>query len=229
MVGFDGQKLFKPRIVESRWSSLTERPAEAELYNQLTDYVSKTYKAAEKLSAQERVNIQFAMTILQRRMASSLTALVISLTRRRELVQAGALGGSPVSTLDEDAPETERWEAEKVVIGVTPAKTKEGRAKEVRRLNELINLAVDVRADGPELKLRKLKQVMDEVGIKPDGNEKLLVFTEFKDTLDFLRGEFEKWGFRVTQIDGSMPQRSASSRSGVRAPSTGHGRHRGGW
>ena len=63
-----------------------------------------------------------------------------------------------------------------------------------------------MQAEGPELKLRKLKQIMEEVGIKPDGNEKLLVFTEFKDTLDFLRAEFEKRGFRVTQIDGSMPQ-----------------------
>lgn len=206
MIGFDGQKLFKPRIVESRWSSLTERPVEAELYNQLTDYVSKTYKAAEKLSAQERVNVEFAMTILQRRMASSLAALVISLKRRRDLVLAGITESNLATSLDEDAPEAERWEAEKAALGVTPAKTKEGRAKEAKRLDELINLAAEVQTEGPELKLRKLKQIMEEVGILPDGKEKLLVFTEFKDTLDFLRAEFEKRGFHVTQIDGSMPQ-----------------------
>lgn len=206
MVGFDGQKLFKPRIVESRWSSITERPLEAELYNQLTDYVSKTYKAAEKLSAQERVNVEFAMTILQRRMASSLAALIISLKRRRELVLAGAAEGSPIGSPEEDAPEAERWEAEKAALGVTPAKTKEARAKEAKRLAELINLALEVQAEGPELKLRKLKQIMEATGILPDGKEKLLVFTEFKDTLDFLRAEFLKQGFRVTQIDGSMPQ-----------------------
>jgi len=206
MVGFDGQKLFKPRIIESRWSRVTERPLEAELYNQLTDYVSKTYKAAEKLSAQERVNVEFAMAILQRRMASSLAALIISLKRRRELVLAGAVEGGPIGALDEDAPEAERWEAEKAALGVTPAKTKEARAKEARRLGELISLALAVQAEGPELKLRKLRQIMEETGILPDGKEKLLVFTEFKDTLDFLRAEFVKQGFRVTQIDGSMPQ-----------------------
>lgn len=206
MVGFDGQKLFKPRIVESRWSSITERPLEAGLYNQLTDYVSRTYKAAEKLSAQERVNVEFAMTILQRRMASSLAALIISLKRRRELVLAGMIAGSPLAAVDEDAPEAERWEVEKAALGVTPAKTKEARAKEANRLAELISLASEVQAEGTELKLRKLKQIMEETGIRPDGKEKLLVFTEFKDTLDFLRAEFVQQGFRVTQIDGSMPQ-----------------------
>ena len=134
------------------------------------------------------------MTILQRRMASSLASLVISLNRRRELVLAGTVGGGPVSLPDADAPEAERWEAEKAALGVTPAKTKEGRAKEAKRLEELIHLAAEVQTEGPELKLRKLRQIMEEVGIIPDGEEKLLVFTEFKDTLDFLRAEFAEAG-----------------------------------
>ena len=61
-----------------------------------------------------------------------------------------------------------------------------------------------VRQSGVETKVHKLISILDEIGIAPGNGEKLLVFTEFKDTLDFLRGQFEAWGYQVTEIHGDM-------------------------
>ena len=54
--------------------------------------------------------------------------------------------------------------------------------------------------------MEELRKLIDEIGITPTNGEKLLVFTEFKDTLDFLRTLFAGWGYTITQIDGSMAQ-----------------------
>jgi SNF2 family DNA or RNA helicase len=83
MVDFEGNPLFKPRDVQTRWHVIAENPPEMALYAALTDYVSKTYCAAERIGGTVKVNTEFAMVILQRRMASSFVALKESLLRRR--------------------------------------------------------------------------------------------------------------------------------------------------
>ena len=65
-----------------------------------------------------------------------------------------------------------------------------------------------------ESKLNKLRQVLNEQRIFSDPRMKLLVFTEHKDTLDYLAGDgrdgrplgkLREWGLSVTQIHGGMP------------------------
>ncbi len=56
MVDFDGNQLFKPREVETRVHSIGKNPPEMELYTALTEYVNKTYRAAEKAGGQVKVN-----------------------------------------------------------------------------------------------------------------------------------------------------------------------------
>ena len=75
MVDLDGNDLFKPRQVETRWHAIGDNAPEMALYTALTDYVSKTYRAAERIGGQVKVNTELAMVILQRRMASSFAAL----------------------------------------------------------------------------------------------------------------------------------------------------------
>jgi urease gamma subunit len=53
-------------------------------------------------------------------------------------------------------------------------------------------------------KLAKLRQVLVEQNLFEDPRTKLLIFTEFKETLDYLVTTLRKWGFRVTQIHGGM-------------------------
>jgi len=207
MVGFHGEPLFKPRVVETRWHTIGDNPAEMALYTDLTDYVNKTYRAAEKIGGLVRVNVQFAMTILQRRMASSLAALERSLIRRRDaLVKAETATVSQSALLyDEDAPEYDRWQIEAAKETASPARTLEQQVKEIAELDRLLKHVDAVRATGHETKVAKLEETLREAGVEPGNEEKVLVFTEFKDTLDFVRGLFQEWGYAVTQIDGFMP------------------------
>jgi len=212
MVDFEGAPLFKPRDVQTRWHMIAENPPEMTLYTALTDYVSKTYRAAERIGGTVKVNTEFAMVILQRRMASSFVALKESLLRRREnLLQVAKGVSSEIEWEDlEEQPEAKRWEQEREAELATPARTAQEREKEIEQVNDLLDKLDAVRQSGIETKVEALRGILDEIGIAP-GNadeasgEKLLVFTEFKDTLDFLRTLFEDWGYSVTQIDGSMP------------------------
>jgi superfamily II DNA or RNA helicase len=206
MVDFDGNDLFKPRQVETRWHAIGANPPEMALYTALTDYVSKTYRAAERIGGQVKVNTEFAMVILQRRMASSFAALRESLHRRREGLMLAIESLEPGMDWGEleEQPEGERWTRERQAELATPAKTAQEREKEIAQVDELLEKLEAVGQSGIETKMEALRQILGETGVSPGNGEKLLVFTEFKDTLDFLRGLFEGWGFSVTQIDGSM-------------------------
>jgi superfamily II DNA or RNA helicase len=206
MVDFEGQPLFKPRVVETALHRIAENAPEMDLYTALTDYVDQTYRAAERIGGQVKVNTQFAMVILQRRMASSFVALEKSLHRRREgLLQEDVIPGEEIVWEEvEEQPEAKRWEQERRAELASPAKTRREREKEIAKIEELLEKLDAVRQSGVETKVDALRKILSDIGITPGDDEKLLVFTEFKDTLDFLRDLFESWDYRVTQIDGSM-------------------------
>jgi hypothetical protein len=141
-------------------------------------------------------------------MASSFAALAKSLHRRREsLLEADMIPDEEVVWAEaEEKPEAERWEQERQAELTSPAKTQREREKEITEIDGLLKKLEAVKESGIETKVEKLRSILrNEVGIVPGNGEKLLVFTEFKDTLDFLRDLFESWGYPVTQIDGSMP------------------------
>ena len=207
MVDFDGNPLFKPRLVETRWHTIADNPPELALYTALTEYVNKVYRAAERIGGRVKVNTEFAMVILQRRMASSFASLEKSLRRRRDgLLQGVDLTPDEFDWRDlEEQPEASRWRQEAQAELSSPARTQKERDKEIAQLDNLLYKLDAVRQSGLETKVEKLREILTEMGVAPGNDEKLLVFTEFKDTLDFLRGLFEGWGYVVTQIDGSMP------------------------
>src|SRR6266516_4649103 len=126
LLKFDGTPLFPERIAETVPYKLSD--AEARLYKEVTDYVREEFNRAEALQNDKRAGtVGFALTILQRRLASSPEAIYQSLRRRRErlekrlreleLLQRGAAArvmATAVPTLDdedvedlEEAPEHE--------------------------------------------------------------------------------------------------------------------------
>lgn len=209
MVDFDGRPLFKKREVKTRMHTIADNPPEMELYRALTHYIDKTYRAAERIGGVTRVNTEFAMVILQRRMASSFAALEQSLHNRKN----GLLFKTTTESVPElkwaeleDETENRRWQKELQAESVSPAQTKVERDKEAAELDALLALLAAVRQTGRETKVEKLQEIMAGMGISVESGEKLLVFTEAKDTLVFLRRLFEGWGYVVTQIDGGMAQ-----------------------
>src|SRR2546428_369545 len=84
---FDGTPLFPERIAHTVPYRLSN--AEAQLYKAVTDYVREEFNRAEALQNDKRAGtVGFALTILQRRLASSPEAIYQSLRRRRERMES---------------------------------------------------------------------------------------------------------------------------------------------
>ncbi len=181
LLKFDGTPLFPERIAYTVNYDLSD--AEADLYKQVTDYVREEFNRAEALENEGRKGtVGFALTILQRRLASSPEAIYQSLRRRRErlekrlreeqLLKRGAearLGpdaGLPVYTLDDleeldDAPDAEIEEAEeKVVDQASAARTIAELQVEIGMLGRLEALADKVRRSGTDKKWEELSKLL---------------------------------------------------------------------
>ncbi len=186
---------------------------EWDFYDALTRYVEdQSIKAAADDSARGRA-LGFTMAMLQRRFASSLYAVRRSLERMKEkreriLADPEAYRQEQINRKlpedFEDLPEEEQQEIisqlEDVVASVDPAALRE----EILQLGKLIEQAKELEKREIESKLVKLKEVLTDQGIFKDPKMKLLIFTEHKDTLDFLVAKLRDWKLEVTQIHGGM-------------------------
>jgi len=205
---FDGTPLFPPRKVITVKYRLSDD--EKRLYNAVTEYVEKYYNKAMEQPERKR-NAAFALLILQRRLASSVRAIRRSLERRRdrleELYKQGVILRD-VGYIDEealeDSPEIERWKKEDELLEkLTSVDTLEELKEEIEKLNELVKLAKEVEKKEIETKLVELKKVIEEERLRKNG-EKLLIFTESRDTLEYLVEKIRSWGFSVTYIHGAL-------------------------
>jgi SNF2 family DNA or RNA helicase len=202
---FENAPIFPPRQVETVKFYLSQD--EKSLYNAVTEYVEKHFnKALEK----EKRNVAFALTILQRRLASSVRAVRKSLERRYErlndLYEKGQFIQETGYEEDylEDLEEQERWRKEEELLEkLTSAETLEELKEELNRLKELVALAKEVEKKEIETKLTELKKVIDAEKLQQT-NTKLLIFTEARDTLDYLVDKLKKWGYSVAFIHGGM-------------------------
>lgn len=204
--------LFTKRKVETIGFAIDDE--EWELYDALTRYVEdQSIKAAADNSARGRA-VGFTMAMLQRRFASSTRAARRSLERMRDKRQR--ILNNPAAYRQQqidarvpddfdDLPEEEQQEImaalEDAVVSVDPIALKD----EIGQLNKLVEQALELERREVESKLRKLREVLTQQGIFDDPKMKLLIFTEHKDTLDYLVEKMrDEWRLCVTQIHGGM-------------------------
>jgi superfamily II DNA or RNA helicase len=203
---FENCPIFPPRKVETIKYYLSSD--EKNLYNAVTEYVEKHFnKALEK----EKRNVTFALTILQRRLASSVRAVRKSLDRRysrlKELYNSKGQIFQETGYDEEyleDLEEKERWKKEEELLEkLTSAETLEELKEEIDKLEELVAIAKDVEKKEIETKLTELKKVIDIEKLQ-ETDTKLLIFTEARDTLEYLVEKLQKWGYSVSYIHGGM-------------------------
>ena len=216
LVRFDGTPLFperRPYVVAYDLS-----PAEAALYEQVTEYVRNEMDRAKRLEQEgekkKGLVVGFALTVLQRRLASSPAAIHESLKRRRdrlrsklteaEQLKAGrdarladpdldAISLADIEEeLDDDeeatAEETEQLEEQTVDVA-TAARTIEELRLEIESLDRLEALAARVRASGTDTKWVELSGILQdnpEMFDATGSRRKIVIFTEHKDTLEYL-------------------------------------------
>jgi superfamily II DNA or RNA helicase len=208
LLKFDGRPLFPERrayAVDYQLSDL-----EIQLYHAVTEYVREEFNRADQLeNGGRRGTVGFALTILQRRLASSPEAIYQSLRRRRKrledrLREEKALkrgadlvvdGGLPLLTEDdlddlEDAPDAEIEVLEATVIdSATAARTIAELELEIDTLHTLERMASHVRHSGTDRKweeLSGLMQTSEQMFSDDEGRNKLVIFTEHRDTLNYL-------------------------------------------
>ena len=203
---FEGRPLFPPRHVATKTYRLSDD--EKRLYNAVTEYVEKSYNKA--LAAEKR-NVAFALLILQRRLASSLRAVRRSLERRKERLEELLKLGKWLAergTVDEeeleDDPEAERLKREEELVErLTAAETREELQAEINTLAELTRLAREAEQHELETKLTELRKVMEDEQLQQT-REKLLIFTESRETLEYLTEKLRGWGYSVVTLHGGM-------------------------
>jgi len=204
MQKFDGSPCFPPRHVQTLPYELSTD--ELALYDAVTEYVQTNFQRAVKA---ENRTVGLALTVLQRRLASSQAAIRNSLERRRkrlkDLRKLGKLKqeyGELPEDLD-DLTEAERWKFEDdLVERLTMAENMAELEAEIEELDRLVQLARHTERNVTETKFEELRGVVSKHISGRD--ERLLVFTEHKDTLDFLVGKLTNLGFHCCVIHGGM-------------------------
>jgi superfamily II DNA or RNA helicase len=188
---------------------------EFDLYRDVTRFVKEQSARAAARGDDPRARaVGFLMSLYQRRLASSTYAMRRSLESRarrlaEELKRARELATrTPPEIPDpedlEEMEENERHQLERLLEAVTLAGSADLVQQEVSELQALARRARHVEESSAEAKLAKLKQLLHDQGFFNDPDKRLLIFTEFKDTLDYLVERLTSWGFRVGYIHGEM-------------------------
>lgn len=227
MVRLDGQPIYSKRQCDTLGYALSQgEVSEQRLYDETTEYLRYVYNKAKLLNQSAA---QLAMSVFQRRLASSTYALLCSFERRIEKlekiiddIQAGRLTieqllilqlsikedadvfenkGADEESTDEDAEENEAGE-DKLLQGVV-AESLAVLLAEKEQVVGLRNLAQHVYDNGGESKFEKLREVITDNNY---AHEKLIIFTEHRDTLNFLVRRLSGLGYagQIAQIHGGM-------------------------
>ncbi|MGE5599038.1 MAG: helicase-related protein [Bacteroidota bacterium] len=227
MVNPDGKPLYPPRRSDTFMYSLSRGEiSEQKLYDETADYLRFVYNKAKMLN---REAARLAMSVFQRRLASSTYALLRSLERRLEKldkiiadIQDGKLTMEQLlamqrrikqsddvfmeKTADEENIEAgyeENETGEDKLLGGIIAASLADLLAEKEQVRILLDLAKKVLESGHESKFEKLREILDDERF---AGEKLIVFTEHRDTLNFLVQKLNGLGYtgQIAQIHGGM-------------------------
>lgn len=192
-----GERLFKDRVthlVSLQWDE--RHSLQQELYEQVSEYVAKTYNKALR-NKKKNMCLIFLLIIMQRMVTSSTAAIQESLKRRLDVLvnQQTKAGNLTLEELDEINIEDNVEDALEA-ISVNPS-------EEIEELQRIIATARQAMFQYPDVKVEKLVELIDSLRSE-DSNQKIIVFTEFVETVKYVKEHLEKHGYSVTTLDGSM-------------------------
>ncbi|HAO20245.1 MAG TPA: hypothetical protein DCQ37_07005 [Desulfobacteraceae bacterium] len=218
MMNWDSTPLYVERETKTPGYELT--PEELQLYTAVTNYVQRLRKVAKE---KRNKNVELMLMVMQRRLASSIYAITQTLNNRAKRLEqvlilirkAKADEAKPdFNEDDEELPKTidnydERNDDEgdklfdrkisRFVLSLDP----EDILKELEEVRQLIDIANSLEGH-EEQKFIELSKVLDETDILRNEDGRLLIFTEHRDTLDYLRRKLENKGITVSVIHGKM-------------------------
>lgn len=207
------EKIFTKRI--PRTVAFNIDGAEFELYKAVTRFVKRQSHLAAARGDDSRARaVGFLMALYQRRLASSTQAMRRSLENRARRLDEGLANAQellrqpapdvPDQVELEEMDEADRERLERRLEAISLSQSAEQIRDEIHELKDLAKEAKGVEESGTEAKLSNLKSLLQDQGFFDDPGQRLLIFTEFKDTLDYLVERLKTWGFNVGSIHGSM-------------------------
>lgn len=172
------------RHVEDRFVTLT--PREREVYEAVEDYISTTYN---KATMEKRQAIGFIMTVYRRRLASSFAALTRTLENRLGAVSDRhvALGLPDQMRVEEDVLEDD---TSTDVMDADEAMELEQQALVLEEQDDIAILLEMTKGLPMDSKAMVLLEEIER--LRTAGYAQVMVFTQYTDTLDFLRAEVVK-------------------------------------
>lgn len=213
-----GRRLFPDRHAHTVTFHLNQH--EYDLYKAVTAYINQFLP--HQGSGRRRASVALARTVLQRRLASSTMAIFESVRRRlerqedllRELEQLTPAQRSRrlaqlqgrMTDAEQDEDDLDDSDRDRIADQFTAAVELDQLKSEIAALHELLAQARRVRDNAADSKLAALKECLERAEFRElsDGRGKLLIFTEHRDTLNYLCEWLEQWGYTTCSIYGAM-------------------------
>jgi hypothetical protein len=199
----DGERIFPNREVGTVPVEMTHE--ERQFYRAVTDYVKHVYNRSERLNEPA---VGFAMALMQKRLVSSIGAIKATLSRRlatlvdRQSTATSLSEEAAAYLAGEDLDEQDQQTAEAELAGLTITESDAQLEEEIETLRDLVSLAEGIPVDSKAQKVRRyIQQLLEE-----QPNEKVLLFTEYRDTLDYILElvKDEPWADEILVIHGGV-------------------------
>src|SRR5208282_2614791 len=213
----DGQRLFPDRHAHTVTFRLNHE--EFDLYKAVTAYINEFLPQA---SGRKKQSVALARTVLQRRLASSTQAIAESIRRRFEkqeelLDELESLSPSQrakrlaqiqgrITDAEQDEDDLDDTERDLLTDEFTTAVELDQLRAEIAALRDLYAQARRVRDHATDSKLTALRDCLAKAEFSElkDGRGRLLIFTEHRDTLNYLLDHLTRWGYTTCEIHGGM-------------------------
>ena len=193
----NGNKLFKNRITNLVVLNWDERHTlQQELYELVTSYVSKTYNKALR-NRRKNMCLIFLLVIMQRMVTSSTAAVRKSLEQRLSVLKNQATRYS--SLTEDDLGDLNIEDNIEEALEAISLDTDD----EIAELEKIIAVAKQAEFQYTDVKVEKLINTIDAI-LSEDPNQKIIVFTEFVATQEYLKRLLTAREYRVTTLNGSM-------------------------
>ena len=206
----DGERIFPDREVNTVPIQMSSD--ESAFYEAVTEYVQTVYNRSETLNEPA---VGFAMALMQKRLVSSVGAIKATLSRRladltdREST-ATDLSADARAYLDgEDLSEADQIAVEEELAGLTVTESDAELETEIETLRDLIGMAESIPVDSKAQTVREYIQRL----LEGNPNEKVLLFTEYRDTLEYLLElvDTEPWADEILTIHGDVDREQRSA------------------
>lgn len=193
----NGNRLFKNRITHLVLMNWDERHSmQRELYQLVTKYVSKTYNKALR-NRKKNMCLIFLLIIMQRMGTSSTAAIRQSLECRLMVLHDQA---TKLSSLSEaDLAELDIEDGIEDALAAISLDTEE----EIAELEHIVSVAKQAEYQYSDVKVEKLLDTLDGI-LSDDPTQKIIIFTEFVATQNYLQALLQAKGYSVSVLNGSM-------------------------